>query len=172
MRTQLDQPGLTASAGAALAVDRRKFMALGGFDPLYLPGRLEDLDFAYRGYLSGYHARYVPASVVYHLGMASFAAAFGRAGCDHLALRNTLLFQWKNLRHPLHLGRQLLGLPLRLLADACRAPGLRRRALGICAGPARRFAALGPVEPVWLSSPARSAAGAAVLFAFPSATDS
>jgi GT2 family glycosyltransferase len=119
---QLEQPGLTASAGAAMAVDCRKFMALGGFDPLYLPGRLEDLDFAYRGYLSGYHARYVPASVVYHLGMASFAPAFGRAGCDHLALRNTLLFQWKNLRHPLHLGRQLLGLPLRLLADACRAP--------------------------------------------------
>jgi len=119
---QLDQPGLTASAGAALAVDCRKFVALGGFDPLYLPGRLEDLDFAYRGHQAGYHARYVPASVVYHLGMASFAAAFGRTGCDHLALRNTLLFQWKNLRHPLHLGRQVLGLPLRLLADACRAP--------------------------------------------------
>jgi GT2 family glycosyltransferase len=87
-----------------------------------LPGRLEDLDFAYRGHQAGYHAHYVPASVVYHLGMASFAAAFGSDGCDHLALRNTLLFQWKNLRHPLHLGRQLLGLPLRLLADAWRAP--------------------------------------------------
>jgi elongation factor G len=46
--------GPTASAGAALAVNRRVFCALGGFDPLYLPGRIEDLDFAYRGFLAGY----------------------------------------------------------------------------------------------------------------------
>jgi GT2 family glycosyltransferase/phosphatidylglycerophosphate synthase len=118
---QWEQPGLTASAGAAMVVDCRKFVALGGFDPLYLPGRLEDLDFAYRAHQAGYHARYVPESVVYHLGMASFGPAFGRRGCDHLALRNTLLFQWKNLRHPLHVARQLVGLPLRLLYDACRA---------------------------------------------------
>jgi GT2 family glycosyltransferase len=115
-------PGLTASAGAALAVDRRKFSELGGFDPLYLPGRLEDLDFAFRGYMAGYQARYVPTAVAYHLGMGTFGPAFGRAACDRLALRNTLLFQWKNIRHPLHLGRQLLGLPLRLLLDVYRAP--------------------------------------------------
>ena len=118
------QPGLTASAGAALAVDCRKFAELGGFDPLYLPGRLEDLDFAFRGYLAGYHARYVPQSVMHHRGMATFGEVFGREGCDRLALRNTLLFQWKNLRHPLHLARQLLGLPARLALDVVRAPWL------------------------------------------------
>ncbi len=122
----IGRPGLTASAGAALAVDCRKFTELGGFDPLYLPGRLEDLDFAFRGYQAGYHARYVPAAVVYHRGMASFGPAFGRVGCDRLALRNTLLFQWKNLRHPRHVLRQLLGLPVRLAADVCRAPWLPR----------------------------------------------
>jgi len=116
------QPGLTASAGAALAVDRDRFAELGGFDPLYLPGRLEDLDFAFRGYLAGYHARYVPQSVAYHLGMATFGEVFGPAGCDQLALRNTLLFQWKNLRHPAHLARQLVGLPARLALDLLRAP--------------------------------------------------
>src|SRR5690606_39237804 len=65
----LHEPGLTASAGAALAVDRRRFLDLGGFDPLYLPGRIEDLDFAYRGYQAGYHARYVPSAVCHHQGM-------------------------------------------------------------------------------------------------------
>ena len=115
-------PGLTASAGAALAVDRGRFAELGGFDPLYLPGRLEDLDFAFRGYLAGYHARYVPQSVAYHLGMATFGEVFGPAGCDRLALRNTLLFQWKNLRHPAHLARQLIGVPVRLALDVLRAP--------------------------------------------------
>lgn len=116
------EPGWTASAGAALAVDREQFVALGGFDPRYLPGRLEDLDFALQGYLAGYHAQYVPEAVVWHLGMATFGRVFGQSGCDQLALRNTLLFQWKNLRHPAHLLRQTLGLPLRLAADLLRAP--------------------------------------------------
>ena len=89
--------GATASAGAALAVDRDKFAALGGFDPLYLPGRLEDLDFAYRGYQAGYRAVYVPEATAWHRGMATFGRVYGSLGCDELALRNTLLFQWKNL---------------------------------------------------------------------------
>lgn len=126
----IEQPGLTASAGAALAVDRQKFLALGGFDPLYLPGRIEDLDFAYRGYLAGYRAHYVPQSVAYHRGMASFGAAFGREGCDWLALRNTLLFQWKNLCHPAHLAREAAGLAVRSVADLVRAPWV---------APSRRF---------------------------------
>lgn len=124
-QSAIRRPGLTASAGAALAVDRRKFAELGGFDPLYLPGRLEDLDFAFRGYLAGYRARYVPQSVMYHRGMATFGEVFGVQRCDHLALRNTLLFQWKNLRHPLHVARQLLALPARLALDVGRAPWVR-----------------------------------------------
>jgi len=125
------RPGLTASAGAALAVDCRKFAALGGFDPLFLPGRLEDLDFAFRGYLAGCHARYVPEAVAYHRGAATFDRVFGESGCEQLALRNTLLFQWKNLRHPAHRARGLAGLSLRLALDVARAPG---------APPARRWA--------------------------------
>lgn len=116
------RPGLTASAGAAMAVDVRRFVELGGFDPLYLPGRLEDLDFAFRGYQFGGHARYVPESVAYHRGAATFGRVYGDGGCMRLALRNTLLFQWKNLRHPRHVARQMFGLPLRLAVDLLRAP--------------------------------------------------
>jgi len=118
----IDVPSFTASAGAALAVDCRKFTAIGGFDPLYLPGRLEDLDFAFRGHMAGYHGRYVPESDAYHYGMASFGKAFGTEGCDRLALRNTLLFQWKNLRHPLHVVRHIAALPVRMAYDMCRTP--------------------------------------------------
>ncbi len=117
----VDVPGLTASSGAVMAVDRRKFGELGGFDPVFLPGRLEDLDFAFRGYLAGYEARYVPESLAWHLGMATFRAVFGADGCDELALRNTLVFQWKNLRHPRHWAMQLAGLSARLAADLVRA---------------------------------------------------
>ncbi|MBN2473487.1 MAG: glycosyltransferase [Pirellulales bacterium] len=122
----IDRPDLTSSAGSVFAVDCRRFTELGGFDPLFLPGRIEDLDFAFRGYLAGYQARYVPEAVAYHLGMGTFGEVYGREGCDHLALRNTLLFQWKNLRHPLHVARQLVGLPMRAAWDVCRAPWASR----------------------------------------------
>jgi len=114
--------GPTASAGAVLAVDRMKFLELGGFDPLFLPGRLEDLDLAFRGYLHGYTALYVPDSVAYHGGELTFRREFGPAGSRQLALRNTLLWQWKNVRHPLHVAREVSGLTVRLVVDIFRAP--------------------------------------------------
>lgn len=121
-----NRPGMTASAGAAMAVDRQVFLRLGGFDPLYLPGRLEDLDLAYRAFLQGYLAEYVPQAVAFHAGQATFAREFGTAGCERLALRNTLLFQWKNLHCPRHRVRQLAGYTLRLLRDVVTAPFVER----------------------------------------------
>ena len=118
----IDRPGFSASVGAVMAVDRQRFVELGGFDPLYLPGRLEDLDLAFRAFLQGYAIRYEPNALTWHRGMATFAKAFGEFGCDQLALRNTLLFQWKNLRTPGNLLRQFVGLPIRLVADWLRLP--------------------------------------------------
>jgi GT2 family glycosyltransferase len=94
---------LTASAGPVLAVDRVKFLALGGYDPIYFPGRLEDLDLGFRGWLRGWRGLYVPAAKAWHKGFGSFEPAFGASGCDHLALRNTLIFTWRNIR-----GRRLM----------------------------------------------------------------
>ncbi len=135
--------GLTASAGAAIAVDRQRFLDLGGFDPVYLPGRIEDLDFAFRGYAAGYHARYVPQAVAYHRGMGTFGRVFGSEGCDDLALRNTLLFQWKNLRDVRSVLHQMIGLPIRTVADIVRLPW---------AAPSRRL----PFIKAFLSAVARS----------------
>jgi GT2 family glycosyltransferase len=108
-----------------MAVDREIFLKLGGFDPLYLPGRIEDLDFCYRAFMAGYHAKYVPQAVAYHKGQATFGREFTAAGCDRLALRNTLLFQWKNLRRTGHRLRQGAGTALRLLRDFALAPWRR-----------------------------------------------
>lgn len=112
---------LTASAGAALMVDRAKFHALGGFDPLYLPGRLEDVDLCLRAYVAGHVCRYVPQATCWHQGQATFGRQFGAAGCDRLALRNTLLLEWKLLTSPRQRLRQACGLAARCLFDACRA---------------------------------------------------
>ena len=109
----IDLPDLTASAGPVLAVDRLKFLALGGYDPIYFPGRIEDLDLGFRAWMVGLKGYYVPESVAFHRGFGSFGPAFGEAGCDRLAARNTLIFSWKNLSGP-RLARHLAWLPARL----------------------------------------------------------
>jgi N-acetylglucosaminyl-diphospho-decaprenol L-rhamnosyltransferase len=96
--TSIHQADLTASAGPVLAINRAKFVALGGYDPLYFPGRIEDLDLGYRAWLAGSRGYYVPESVAFHHGFATFEKTFGSAGCEKLAFRNTFLFVWKNLR--------------------------------------------------------------------------
>jgi len=50
----LNRADLTAAAGPVLAVDRQKFLDLGGYDPVYFPGRIEDLDLGFRGWMAGY----------------------------------------------------------------------------------------------------------------------
>jgi len=109
----VDRPDLTAAAGPVLAVDRRKFLALGGYDPIFFPGRIEDLDLGFRGWMAGWKGYYVPQSIAYHQGFGTFAPAFGRAGCDRLAARNSLIFAWKNLTGR-RLAVHLAWLPLRL----------------------------------------------------------
>ena len=103
----VDRPDLTAAAGPVLAVDRAEFLALGGYDPIYFPGRIEDLDLGFRGWMAGWRGYYVPESVAYHRGFGSFGPALGRDRCDRLAIRNSLLFAWKNLA-----GARLAGAPL------------------------------------------------------------
>jgi GT2 family glycosyltransferase len=110
---KVDTPDLTAAAGPVLAVDRVKFLALGGYDPLYFPGRIEDLDLGFRGWMTGWRGYYVPGARAYHLGFGSFEPALGKAGCDRLAARNSLLFAWKNLSGR-RLAAHLAWLPARL----------------------------------------------------------
>jgi GT2 family glycosyltransferase len=112
-RAVVHRPDLTAAAGPVLAVDRRKFLDLGGYDPVFFPGRIEDLDLGFRGWMIGWKGYYVPESVAYHRGFGSFEPAFGRDGCDRLAARNTLLFAWKNLSGR-RLAAHLAWLPVRL----------------------------------------------------------
>jgi N-acetylglucosaminyl-diphospho-decaprenol L-rhamnosyltransferase len=110
---QLDKRDLTAAAGPVLAVDRRRFLALGGYDPIYFPGRIEDLDLGFRGWMAGYQGYYVPESVAYHRGFGTFGPQLGERVCDELASRNSLIFMWKNISGA-RLLSHFLWLPIRL----------------------------------------------------------
>jgi GT2 family glycosyltransferase len=104
---------MTAAAGPVLAVHRRRFLDLGGYDPVYFPGRIEDLDLGFRGWMAGYKGYYEPRSVAYHLGLGTFEREVGRARSDSLAVRNSFIFAWKNLGG-YRLLRHLSWIPARL----------------------------------------------------------
>jgi GT2 family glycosyltransferase len=114
--------GSTMSAGFG-AFDRQKFLELGGYDDLYLPGRLEDNDICFRAWRQGWHCFYEPRSVVYHKGAVSFNEAFGSKKTKILGHRNSFLFLWKNIRDPFYLFEHFFLLIPRLLFAVCTGKG-------------------------------------------------
>ena len=94
--TVRQHPGYTFASGFG-AFHRKRFLALGGYDDLYLPGIMEDADLGFRAWRAGYRSYYAPESRVYHMGQASFSKAFGKKGILTMAHRHTFLLMWKNL---------------------------------------------------------------------------
>jgi hypothetical protein len=108
------RPSETFSAGFG-AFSREKFLALGGYDELFLPGIMEDVDLCHRARKAGYGLWYEPRSVLYHIGQATFKKRFGVFGLRVLAHRNNFLFMWKNFSGHKFWLTHLIFLPLRLL---------------------------------------------------------
>ncbi|HXV28478.1 MAG TPA: glycosyltransferase family 2 protein [bacterium] len=107
--------GFTLSAGVA-AFHRERFLELGGFDEMYLPGIYEDVDLCYRAWKRGWKGYYEPASRKFHLGSASFKKRFTADQIQQMAFRNSLLFMIKNITDPwLHFRMGML-FPLRLIS--------------------------------------------------------
>ncbi len=112
--TLCQSPGPTLSAGVA-AFDRLKYLELGGFDELYLPGRYEDVDLCYRGWKRGWKGLYVPESKKMHLGGASFDKTFTPHATQTMVFRNAIIFTVKNITDPALLFNFAFWIPVRLL---------------------------------------------------------
>jgi GT2 family glycosyltransferase len=84
------------ASGGFMAVDRRKFVELGGFNRLYYPAYCEDLDLGFRAWRRGWKSIYEPKSIVYHRETASWNES-PISSPSRLNLRNSLLFQWSSL---------------------------------------------------------------------------
>lgn len=106
--------GFTLSAGVA-AFDRKKFLELGGYDEIFLPGRYEDVDLCYRGWKNGWKGIYQPESKKVHLGGASFDKDFDSYKIQAMVFRNSILFMIKNVTDPFMFFLFLFWLPWRLL---------------------------------------------------------
>jgi GT2 family glycosyltransferase/glycosyltransferase involved in cell wall biosynthesis len=136
-------PTLYAGGGSS-AFDRARFLALGGFDPLYRPFYVEDLDLGLRAWSRGWTVLYQPASRVVHQHRGTIGRHHDARALDRVYAANLLLLAWRNLaegslslRHaawlPRRMARAVLGArqqvpPAALLSALRRVPSLIARA--------------------------------------------
>jgi GT2 family glycosyltransferase/glycosyltransferase involved in cell wall biosynthesis len=83
--------------GGSCAFDRRKFLELGGFDPLLEPFYLEDTDLGFLAWKRGWKVLYQPRSVVYHEHRGTIGKKFTPDYIQGVLKKNFVLFCWKNI---------------------------------------------------------------------------
>jgi O-antigen biosynthesis protein len=83
--------------GGSCAFDRRKFIELGGFDPLLAPFYLEDTDLGFLAWKRGWKVLYQPASIVHHEHRGTIGKSFSPGYIRSILQKNFLLFCWKNI---------------------------------------------------------------------------
>ena len=84
-----------------MAVNRLKFLQIGGFDILYYPAYVEDVDLCFRAWRNGWRCIFEPASQVHHREGGSWKTVKD-SSLDAKLLRNSLLFQWLNFPASAH----------------------------------------------------------------------
>ena len=92
------------ATGGSSAFDRKKYLSIGGMNPLYKPGYWEDIDLSWVAREKhDWKIQFEPASLVYHNHETTNVTVFGQRQIELMAMRNQILFVWKNIR-----GRRLL----------------------------------------------------------------
>ena len=90
------------TSGGFMAVDRKKFLELAGFNRLFAPAYCEDVDLCFRAWRRGWRCIYEPGSIVWHRHQGSWSNR-STESLGSLELRNLLLMQWSTF--PMHKGR-------------------------------------------------------------------
>ena len=104
-------------SGGASFYDRQKLLELGGFDLIYHPFYVEDLDLSYRAWKSGWKCLFEPSVTVYHETSSTILNLHRKRAVKFIGDRNRTLFLWLNITDPLLIARYFLCLPISLLYD-------------------------------------------------------
>lgn len=88
-----NQTDIFWASGAALAIQKERFVSAGGFDEDF-EFHMEEIDLCWRLWNSGYKVGFCPNSIVYHLGGGSMAMGSPRK--VYYNYRNNLTMLWKN----------------------------------------------------------------------------
>jgi len=99
------------AGGGSCAIDRRKLALVGGFDELYHPFYVEDVDLSYQAWKRGWKSVLAPRSRVIHKHRGTSRPKFGDEYVDRITRRNQFLLFWKNVTDPAMLIDHVLNLP-------------------------------------------------------------
>lgn len=88
---------LWVSGGSGL-FDKEKFVALGGFDPIYAPFYWEDIDLSFRTWRAGFKCIFEPESKVDHFHeKGAIKKKYSEFYVKTVSYKNQFLFVWKNI---------------------------------------------------------------------------
>src|SRR5262245_12261242 len=99
------------AGGGSCAIDRRKYLAIGGLDTLYHPFYIEDTDLSYQAWKRGWKCLLAPASRVVHKHRSTTRPKFGHDFVENTIRKNQFLFIWKNVSDTSMLVQHLVNLP-------------------------------------------------------------
>jgi len=108
------------ACGGAMMVDRRRYLALGGFDALYHPLYYEEIDLSYRALKRGWAVRYEPESIAYHKVRGTITRQKKLNQIRRISARNNYLFVFANILDADWTREILWYVPLFLLRDLVR----------------------------------------------------
>src|SRR5262249_41776734 len=106
--------------GGSCLLDRKKFVQLGGFDPLYTPFYWEDIDLSYRAWKKGYKVVFDPSILVEHHHGGTTDKYIESTVKNNTAARNHYIFIWKNITDIDLLLQHVLLLPYNLIYFAVK----------------------------------------------------
>lgn len=121
-----DQDALETSwvTGGSGAFDRRKWLEIGGMDPLFRPAYEEDRDLSYRAKKHGWKILFEPKSIVDHHHETTNKIVFGNEMINVISFKNQFLFVWKNITDFSFLLQHFLWLSYHLSVTNLRTRGL------------------------------------------------
>ncbi|MEK7703060.1 MAG: glycosyltransferase family 2 protein [Nitrospirota bacterium] len=99
---------------AAGAYDKKKYLALGGLDPLFSPCYWEDTDLCFRAWRRGFTVIYEPKSVIHHKHQGTTSRVFKKRQLKAIMGKNRHFFMWKNIFSMRYLAQYFFFLPFRL----------------------------------------------------------
>jgi GT2 family glycosyltransferase len=104
-------------SGGASFYSRKKLLQLGGFDPVYHPFYVEDLDLSYRAWKSGWKCLFEPSATVYHETSSTILSLHKKRKIKFIGDRNRTLFLWLNITDIQMIIRYFCFLPFSLIYD-------------------------------------------------------
>jgi GT2 family glycosyltransferase len=102
------------ACGGGFAVDRVKFLELGGFDEDMI-FYWEDVDLCYRAWKRGWTTVYEPKSIIYHKQHGTNIKKYGESGIKKMSGEDYFLFVLKNIHDKRFFYKHLFFMPVLIL---------------------------------------------------------